>query len=90
MSQHIQVPTKAIPMKKLLALPSFLMGMKDAESGVGFNAIYESWSIIDQWTYERGRQFYFTAGKIRVRQGKGVSRQAIAAYKELRSAGFIR
>jgi hypothetical protein len=90
MSQLTQIPTKAIPLKKILVRPAFQLGMKDAEAGRGFNEKYESFTTGDQWTYERGRQFYFTAGRMRIRQGKGVSRQAIAAYKELRATGFIR
>lgn len=80
-----QCATKRVSLRKVMSQPAFLQGVKDAMSGVGFYERYETMPTSDQWSYERGRQFYFAAGKMRIMQGRGVSRDAVETYKSLRA-----
>lgn len=81
---HYQIPVKKTSTKKMMSRPAFQLGIKDAEAGRGFDEKYEKFSTTDQWTYERGRQFYFTVGKMRLKQGNGISRTALIAYNTAR------
>jgi hypothetical protein len=84
-----QVPTKIISAKTLMSRPIFQRGYTEAMYGTKFAADYDDWPASLQWTYERGRQFYFAAGRVRLKQGRGVSSQAIEAYRTLRNENVI-
>ena len=84
-----QVTTKRTPIKKVLARTEFVQGYKDAMTGVGFYEKYEQMTSSEQWTYERGRQFFFAAGPMRIRQGRGVTREAIQMYRDLRNENVV-
>ena len=77
------------PIKTMLARPEFLQGFKDAMSGVGFYEKYDQMPVSGQLAYERGRHFFFAAGHMRIKQGRGVSRDAIEVYNELRSENTL-
>lgn len=81
-----QVATKGVSIRKIMARPTFLQGARDAANGLGFCSDYDDFSILDQWTYERGRQFYFATGLKAFRAGTGVRREAIVLYKSGRAS----
>ena len=80
-----QCLTKRVSLKSVMSHPVFLQGFHDAMNGVGFYEHYDSIPENKQWNYERGRQFYFAAGKMRIKQGRGVSRDALKTYQTLRA-----
>jgi hypothetical protein len=80
-----QVATKGVSIRKIMARPTFLQGARDAANGLGFCSEYDDFSILDQWTYERGRLFYFATGLKAFRAGTGVTREAIVLYKSGRA-----
>ena len=84
-----QVSTKVVSLKKIMGRPAFERGYLDAMCGAKFNKDYDDWSANEQWSYERGRLFFYGAGKVRLKQGRGVSSQAIQVYKALRDSKVI-
>jgi hypothetical protein len=84
-----QVTTKVVSLKKIMGRPAFERGYLDAMCGTSFAKDYDDWHANEQWSYERGRLFFFGAGKVRLKQGRGVSSQAIEAYKALRNDKVI-
>ena len=76
-----QVATKSTSIRKIMARPTFLQGARDAAKGFGFCSEYDDFSTADQWSYERGRLFYFSSGLKVFRAGAGVKREAIVLYK---------
>ena len=84
-----QAPTRKVTVKKALMQPAFEKGYRDAMNGVGFYENYEKISLGEQWSYERGRHFYFAVGKVRLKQGNGISKTAIAAYKAVRAMRVV-
>jgi len=84
-----QCDTKRVNVKSVIGHPVFLQGFHDAMNGIGFYERYETLPTNQQWSYERGRQFYFAAGKKRIKQGRGVSREAIKMFVELRTDNSI-
>lgn len=84
-----QVDTKVVNLKTIMGRPIFERGYLDAMCGAKFAKDYDDWSAAKQWSYERGRLFFFGAGKVRLKQGRGVSGQAIEAYKALRNDKVI-
>ena len=84
-----QCATKRVNIRKVMSRPAFLPGVKDAMNGFGFYERYDAMPTSDQWSYERGRQFYFAAGKMRIKQGRGISFDAVQTYKALRADNTI-
>lgn len=84
-----QVTTKVVNLKTIMSRPIFQRGYLDAMNGAKFDEDYDNWSAATQWSYERGRLFYFGAGKMRLKQGRGLSNQAIETYKALRESKVI-
>lgn len=84
-----QCDTKRVSLKSVMAHPVFLQGFRDAMNGLGFYERYEKLPVNQQWSYERGRLFYFAAGKMRIKQGRGVSRDAMETYTMLRADNYI-
>lgn len=76
-----QVATGRNSIRSIMARPTFLRGARDAAEGLGFCSDYDNFSTGEQWTYERGRLFYFDTGVKSFRAGAGVKREAIALYK---------
>ena len=84
-----QCATKRVNIRKVMSHPVFLQGVKDAMNGVGFYERYDTLPENHQWSYERGRQFYFAVGKMRIKQGRGISFDAVQTYKALRADNTI-
>ena len=84
-----QVNTRVVSIKDILARPMFQRGYTDAMCGAKFAKEYDDWTAISQWNYERGRLFFYGAGMVRLKQGRGVSKQAIVKYNDLRREGVI-
>jgi hypothetical protein len=84
-----QVSTKVVNLKTIMGRPMFERGYLDAMCGAKFAKDYDDWSANQQWSYERGRLFFYGAGKVRLKQGRGVSSQAIQVYKSLRDSNVI-
>ena len=84
-----QCNTQRVTLKSVMSHPVFLQGVKDAMNGFGFYERYDAMPTSDQWSYERGRQFYFAAGKMRIKQGRGISFDAVQTYKALRADNTI-
>jgi hypothetical protein len=84
-----QIKTKRTTTKSILARTMFTKGIQDALAGLGFDPGYEHLNDAAKWTYERGRLFYFATGITRVKQGRGVLRNAVSAYNAARIAGSI-
>ena len=68
---------------KVLAHPIFNEGYKDAMNGVSFYEKYEKIPAFNQVAYERGRNFFFSVGKMRIKQGAGASKEAIQMFNHL-------
>ena len=84
-----QIKTKRTTTKGIMARAMFTKGIQDARAGLRFDPGYEDFNTTAQWTYERGRQFYFATGITRVKQGRGVRSHAVAEYNAARRAGAI-
>ena len=84
-----QCETKRVNLKSVIGNAFFLKGFQDAMNGIGLYEKYDSIPLNKQFNYERGRQFYFAAGKIRIKQGRGVSRDAVEIYKMLRANNYV-
>ena len=84
-----QVTTRVVNIKTIMGRPMFVRGYNEAMTGAKFAKDYDDWSAAEQWSYERGRLFFFGAGKVRLKQGRGVSSQAIQVYKALRDSKVI-
>ena len=69
----------------------FRQGFEDQRAGLGYRDSYET-MLARQLTYERGRQFAASSPEIpSVRDGRGVSRPALAACAaEIRCGGILR
>ena len=78
-------PVKTITVKDILLSRDFLQGYRDAGYGFPFYEHYDRLSSPGQWLYERGRQFYFAAGPMRILHKDGVTSIAASAYKNLRN-----
>ena len=79
-----QARTKGTTFKKVMSHPVFIEGYKDAMNGVGLYEKYDRLGEHQRFSYERGRQFFFATGKkMRIRQGKGVDRDALSVFKWL-------
>jgi hypothetical protein len=78
-----QAATHGTSFKKVLAHPIFNEGYKDAMKGVNFYEKYERLADHQKFSYERGRQFFFSVGKMRIRQGRGATKEAIQVFKYL-------
>ena len=50
-------PTVPTTIAKIMADPKFGLGVADVRAGRGRHPSYESWSVREQWNYERGRSF---------------------------------
>lgn len=72
-----QAHTHKTTIAKVLAHPIFNEGYKDAMNGVSFYEKYEKIPEFNQFAYERGRNFFFAVGKMRIRQGRGATKEAI-------------
>ena len=81
-----QIPTKGASIRKIMARPTFLQGARDAANGLGFCSEYDDFSVTEQWSYERGRQFYFATGLKAFRAGAGVKQEAVVLYKSGRAS----
>ena len=84
-----QVKTRTVNLKTIMGRPAFQRGYTEAMCGTSFARDYDNWSSNEQWSYERGRLFFFGAGKVRLKQGRGVSSQAMQVYKALRDSKVI-
>jgi len=84
-----QVNTHTVSLKTIMGRPAFVRGYNEAMTGAKFAKDYDNWPSNEQWSYERGRLFYFGAGRMRLKQGRGVSRQAIDTYVMLRENNTI-
>ena len=84
-----QVTTHSVSLKTIMSRPTFVRGYNEAMVGAKFSKDYDNWTTNEQWSYERGRLFYFGAGRVRLKQGRGVSRQAIETYMALRDNNTI-
>ena len=84
-----QVNTRTVNLKTIMGRAAFQRGYTEAMCGTSFAKDYDDWHANEQWSYERGRLFFFGAGKVRLKQGRGVSSQAIEAYKALRNEKTI-
>jgi len=84
-----QVTTRVVNLKTIMGRPAFVRGYNEAMCGSKFAKDYDNWPSNEQWSYERGRLFYFGAGRMRLKQGRGVSRQAIDTYIMLRENNTI-
>ena len=84
-----QVKTRVVSLKTIMGRPAFERGYLDAMCGAKFAKDYDDLTANEQWSYERGRLFFFGAGKVRLKQGRGVSSQAIQVYKALRDSKVI-
>ena len=80
-----QIATGRTVIRAIMAHPIFLQGARDAANGFGFCSDYDNFSTREQWTYERGRLFYFDTGVKSFRAGAGVKPKAIALYKSGRA-----
>jgi hypothetical protein len=81
----MNAPVKTITVKDILLSREFLQGYRDAGYGFPFYKHYDKLSRPGQWLYERGRQFYFAAGPIRIFNKDGVTSIALSSYVKLRS-----
>jgi hypothetical protein len=81
-----QVATKGVSIRKIMARPTFLQGARDAANGLGFCSEYDDFSTAEQWSYERGRLFYFATGLKAFRAGAGVRQEAVVLYKSGRAS----
>lgn len=84
-----QVSTRVVNIRTIMGRPTFVRGYNEAMCGAKFAKDYDDLTANEQWSYERGRLFFFGAGKIRLKQGRGVSSQAIQIYKALRDSKVI-
>ena len=75
-----QANTQKSSFKKVMMNPLFIEGYKDAMSGVNFYEKYEKIAEFHQFAYERGRHFFFAVGKMRIKQGAGVTKEARMAF----------
>ena len=78
-----QADTHKTTIAKVLAHPVFNEGYKDAMNGVSFYEKYEKIPEFQQFAYERGRNFFFAVGKMRIRQGRGTTKEAIQIFNRL-------
>jgi hypothetical protein len=85
---------KTTKLSSIISGHYFTRGYKDAKAGNGFDSDYDKMNGPDQWSYERGRQFFFaTGGLIPTKCGKGnkrVNHDAIIAYSKLHSNNILR
>ena len=57
-----QVPTRPTTPIKIMAAPTFALGVADVRAGGRcFHPNYDQWSTNEQWAYERGRAWAVTA-----------------------------
>ena len=78
-----QTDTHKTSIKKVMSNPAFIQGYKDASNGVSFYENYDRIPNFQQFAYERGRQFFFAVGKMRIKQGAGISKEAQVAFISL-------
>lgn len=75
-----QAQTHKTSFKKVMLNPLFGEGYMDAMNGVSFYEKYEKIGEFQQFAYERGRHFFFAVGKMRIKQGAGISKEARMAF----------
>jgi hypothetical protein len=78
-----QAQTHGTTFKKVMLNPLFSEGYRDAMNGVNFYDRYEKIVEFQQFAYERGRHFFFAVGKVRIKQGKGLNKEALTMFKYL-------
>jgi len=85
-----QVKTKGVRLKTIMYSRAFMLGYKEASSGLPFNTDYDNWKSSDQWSYERGRHFaILSGGKQPPKIGKQVNYKALLNFAELNYSGEI-
>jgi hypothetical protein len=78
MANSRDVPTT---IAKIMAMPTFALGVADVREGRGPHPDRDCWSVNQQWSYERGRQWARLAPRdVALRQGGQINPAAIAWY----------
>ena len=93
-----QVKTRRVKLSTIMGRADFLMGMKDASQG---KPVRDHWDnrtragvINEQWSYERGRLFFFWLkgcglSDMKIKNGRSVTYEAQVQYAEACKCGAI-
>ena len=69
---------------KIMADPTFELGVRDVRAGRGQHHGYARWSINAQWDYERGRQWAIIAPRnLALKRAGKVTAEAIAWFRRV-------
>lgn len=80
-TQQIQT-NRALTVKQVFNKIHFQIGYNDYKNNKGWNSLYDTWTMNEQWAYERGRQVA-AAGVRSPFQGRGFSKKAMGQVTSL-------
>ena len=77
-------PTVPTTIAKIMADPKFGLGVADVRAGRGRHPSYGSWSVREQWNYERGRAWAALAPRnLALQQAGKITAEAIAWFQRV-------
>jgi hypothetical protein len=78
-----QIPTRPTTIAKIMAQPTFGVGVADARAGRPMHKDYDTWDVNDQWGYERGRQWARLAPRtVALKRNGKITLEAMRWYKQ--------
>ena len=93
-----QIKTRRVKLSTIMGRADFLMGMKDASQG---KPVRDHWDnrtragvINEQWSYERGRLFFFWLkgcglSDMKIKNGRSVTYEAQVQFSEAWKCGAM-